>query len=403
MRKVLKIILAVVIVAAAVSTVRYCSNPYNTQTVTYYEYQKSIQGEGFILRNETVISNDVPGVFEPFVNEGERVSRDARVGTVMSGEPDEKLVSELGQVRQRIEDIEKSATIADVYQSDAIRISNAVSNDVKDLRAAVQNGDLAAATEMKREIGYLKDRSVQIENNEQTDQLLEELYLRRYEIEDAIGSVQNEIYAPISGVYSSIVDGLEQYGSNKALAELTPEQVESFGDILETYQQDAKDVCKISDNFAWYLVADITEEEAADVKVGSTVTVTVLSADSAEVTGTVYSLGEAQDGKRVMVVRSDLFVEGISSLRRVDYEVVLQKHTGLKIPSAALRIEDGHKGVYILIDKQKSFRYVNDDPFRSEDDEYYIVDRKYIPSGAPTDYVPLKEYDKVLLKPEEVR
>ena len=104
-----------------------------------------------------------------------------------------------------------------------------------------------------------------------------------------------------------------------------------------------------------------------------------------------------------MVVSSDLFMDGISSLRKVDYEIVLQRETGLRVPSSALRIVDGSKGVYILLDKTKSFRYVNDNPYRSEDDQYYIVDEKYTPPGASADYVPLKEYDKVLINPEEVR
>lgn len=403
MRKALKIILAVAVAAAVISTVRYCANPYDTQTVTYYEYQKSIRGEGYILRDETVISNDVPGVFEPYVNEGERVRRDARIGTVMSGQPDGALVSELSEVRQRIEDIERGSTIAGIYQSDAVRIANAVTNDVDDLRRAVRDGDLSAATDLKREIGYLKTRSRQTESSEQTGLLLEELYLRQTEIEEAIGSVQQEVTAPISGVYSSVVDGLESYGSAEALAKLTPGQIDAFDETLDTHRQDSKEICKISDNFAWYLAAVITEEEAADVRVGSSVTVSLDTADSAEVAGTVYSLSEEEDGRRVMVIRSDLFVEGISSLRRVDYEVILESRSGLRIPSAALRIEDGQKGVYILIDKKKSFRYVNNNPFRSEDDEYYIVDRKYAPAGAPTDYVPLKEYDEVLLEPEKVK
>ncbi len=403
MRKALKIILAVVLVAAVISTVHHCANPYSTQTVTYYEFQKSIRGEGYILRDETVVSSDVPGVFEPFVNEGERVSRDARVGTVMTGEPDSALISELNEVRRRIEDIEQSATIAGIYQSDTVRIANAVTKDVTDLREAVREGDLAAATELKREIGYLKNRTSNLESSEQTDLLLEELYLRRDEIEKAVAGVQKAVYAPISGVYSSAVDGLEGFGSAEKIASLTPDDVESFDEIIDTYKQDPSDVCKISDNFAWYLTAVISEEEAADVELNGSVTVNIDTFSTGEVNGTVYSLSEAQDGKRVMVIRSDLFVEGISGMRRVDYQVTLERRTGLRIPSSALRIENGQKGVYILLDKQKSFKAVNNNPYRSEDDEYYIVERKYSPPGAPTDYVPLKEYDKVLINPEEVR
>ncbi len=404
MRRALKIILCAVVIIALISTVRYCADPYDTQTVTYYEYQKSVSGEGFILREETVVDNDVPGVFEPYVNEGERVGRDARIGTVISGTPDENLMRELNDVNQRIEDIEESTTIAGIYQTDTVRIANAVNENVKSMRQAVADGDLNTATELKREIGYLKNRTAQLDGSEPAEQLLSQLYSRKTEIETAIGSVQEIVYAPIAGVYSSAVDGLESYGTEEALSALTPEDIDSIDLTLNSGEKDERAVCKISDNFIWYLAAKISEEEAAGVKPGAAVNIRIDNANSPEVAGKVYYLSEPVDGSCAMVVSCDLFVEGISSLRRVDYEVVLQRETGLRIPSSALRIEDGHKGVYILIDKKtKSFRYVNDNPFRSEDDQYYIVDAKYTPVGAPTDYVPLKEYDKVLIEPEKVK
>ncbi len=401
MRRALKIILAVVIIIAVISTVHHCANPYSTQTVTYYEYEKSISGEGYILRNETVVADDTAGTFEPYVNEGDRVGRDARVGTVISGAPDEALLRELGDVNQRIEDIEMSTTIAGIYQSDTARIANAVREDVKSIRQAVKDGDLASATEIKREIGYLKDRGTEIEDSGPTEQLLSELYDRKTEIEDAIGASQEEIFAPISGVYSSNVDGLEPYGSQ--VEKLTPSDVESFDGIIESHKRGSGDICKITDNFVWYLAAEVDAGETDGVKVGAEVNIQIDADNAREVKGSVYSIGEEENGKRVLVVSSDLFVEGISSLRKVNYEVVLQRKAGLRIPSSALRIENGKKGVYILIDKTKSFRYVNDNPFRSDDDQYYIVDEKYTPQGASSDYVPLKEYDKVLINPEEVK
>ncbi len=403
MRRAFKIFICVVVLVAVISTVNYCSRPYSTQTVTYFEYEKSIKGKGYILRDETIVTNDAPGVFEPFVNDGERVSKDAKVGTVISGSLDEKLIEELNQVKERIEDIEKSSSIAGLYQSDELRISNAVKNDIKSLRTAVKNSDLSKATELKKEIGYLKDRSAQIENNESRTELLAQLYQRRDDIEAAVGGVQHELYSPIAGVYSLAIDGLEKYGKEDTLAGLTPSEVENFDKELKEYEKDPHDVCKITDNFNWYLAAVISVEDAKNVRVGNRVTIKIDNSDTSEVQGTVYSLSEEEDGKNVMIVKSNLFIEGISSVRTVDYEVILQRRTGLKIPSAALRIEDGKKGVYILIDKKKSFRFVNDNPFRSEDDQYYIVDRKYTPQGASAEYVPLKEYDKVLLNPEDVR
>ena len=188
------------------------------------------------------------------------------------------------------------------------------------------------------------------------------------------------------------------------MAALTPSQVEGFDGLMKDAEKDENVLCKITDNYNWYLAAVISAEEAEDVTVGADVSLMVDASETAEVDATVLSLSEEEDGKRVVVVQCGKFVDGITSLRSVDYKLVLLRKSGLRIPSEALRIENGEKGVYILVDKHtKQFKSVNSDPFGTEDDRYYIVDRNYTPSGAKASYVPLKELDKVLLKPEEVK
>lgn len=403
MRKAIRIIFIVVIIAALISTVRYCMSPYSTETVTYFEYEKSISGTGYILRDETIVESDAPGVFEPFVNDGERVSRLARVGTVISGEPDSTMIERLNAINERIEDIEKSNIVAQMYQSDTMRIAGAVSTNVRNIREAVREGNYSRATELKKEVGYLKNRAAEIETNEPAEEILAGLYEQKADIENAIGGVQSEVYAPIAGIYTAELDGLEAYGREETMHSLTPTMVDGFKNLMKDYEQDPRRLCKITDNYNWYLTAVITEEEAADVRVGSSVRLMVDAAETAEVGAEIYYMSEEEDGRRVIIVRSDQFVDGITSLRSVDYKVVLLRRTGLKIPTSALRIEDNKKGVYILIDKTKQFKTVNDNPFRTDDDQYYIVNRNYVHDGAAAGYVPLKESDKVLLNPEDVR
>ncbi|MCH5188037.1 MAG: hypothetical protein J1F63_06500 [Oscillospiraceae bacterium] len=403
MRKAIRIIFIVVIIAALISTVRYCMSPYSTETVTYFEYEKSISGTGYILRDETIVDSDAPGVFEPFVNDGERVSRQARVGSVISGEPDDAMIERLNDINERIEDIEKSNIVAQMYQSDTMRIAGAVSTNVRSIREAVRDGDYARASELKKEVGYLKNRAAEIETNEPAEEVLAELYEQKADIENAIGGVQSEVYAPIAGIYTAELDGLETYGSGETMNTLTPTMVDGFKNLMKDYEQDPRQLCKITDNYNWYLTAVITEEEAAEAKVGSSVRLLVDAAETTEVDAEIYYISDEEDGRRVIIVRSDQFVDGITSLRNVDYKVILLRRNGLKIPTSTLRIEGEQKGVYILIDKTKQFKPVNDNPFRTDDDQYYIVNRNYAPPGSAADYVPLKEFDKVLLNPEDVR
>jgi hypothetical protein len=50
----------------------------------------------------------------------------------------------------------------------------------------------------------------------------------------------------------------------------------------------------------------------------------------------------------------------VASLRHETAEIVIASHTGLKIPSSALRVnDDGEKGVYVLSGNIAKFRKVN--------------------------------------------
>ena len=61
----------------------------------------------------------------------------------------------------------------------------------------------------------------------------------------------------------------------------------------------------------------------------------------------------------------------IASYRTEDIEIRYQSYTGIKVPAGAIRVNDGQKGVYVLISSQVKFRQVKE---LYTTDDYVIVE-----------------------------
>ena len=95
MNKYLKRFLFFSLLLTFISTVSYCSAPFDTETAQTINVRKTINGEGYILRNETTVSPQSKGAFESGVQDGTRVSRNGSLGITISGNYNEELVEQL--------------------------------------------------------------------------------------------------------------------------------------------------------------------------------------------------------------------------------------------------------------------------------------------------------------------
>ena len=147
MNRALRITLLIVLLLAFISTVSYCSAPYDTETANIITVRQTINATGYILRNETIVRTSYSGIFEPSVKNGSRVSAGTGVGTLTSGNFDKKLIQKLEDVTDRINEIKLSEDIADIYSSDEARIFSAMRNLSENIRENVIEKNLENAAE----------------------------------------------------------------------------------------------------------------------------------------------------------------------------------------------------------------------------------------------------------------
>ncbi len=395
MNKILKISLLVLSLITIISTASYCSAPYDTETAHIITVKKTISSSGYILRKETLVEAESGGIFEPSVANGDRVAKSSTIGVVTTGDLDEDLAARLEEVTARINELKEADSIADIYASDEARIYAAMKQVTASIRSSTAEGDFFTAAEETSKLAVLVEKKNSVETAGAADELLVSLEAEKYDIEQKIGGVRQNVLAPSSGYFFTATDGLEGSGKESDLLLVTNSKIKNFETKLKNHTPAASEIGKITDSYEWYLVMSMPNEDAETLTPGAAVTVSV--DDSVFVDATVLTVNADTSDKSAVVIKSTRNIPGIYEKRTGQFEICLAEYSGLYVPAAAIRVQNGVTGVYVMNRTNEIVFGCVDILF--EEESYCIVRTEYTP---PEDipYEPLRTYDNILVNPE---
>lgn len=395
MNKYLKRFLFFSLLLTFISTVSYCSAPFDTETAQMINVRKTIDGEGYILRNETTVSPQSKGAFESGVQDGTRVSKNGTLGITISGNYNEELVKQLKSVTKRIDDIEKANSFSNMYTSDEARIFSGLKDLSAAIREDVRNQNFLSATENATQLSNLLIKKEASDDRGSTANLLSELKGKKYELEQQLGGIRQEVHAPAAGYFYSSLDGLERTIKETEITSISTSEIYEFENTLKSNTPDAGSIGKIIDTYTWYLACVLEADETAPLKAGSTVSLSI--DESAGVKATVLAINEDEAGSCAVLLKCTRDISGIFEKRKVDFEICYEEYNGLYVPAAAIRVVDGVTGVYVINRNDAiSFRAVD---IILQEENYYIVRSSFTPP-ADVKFSPLRLYDDILVNPE---
>lgn len=395
MNKYLKRFLLFSLLLAFISTVSYCSAPFDTETAQTINVRKTVNGEGYILRNETVVSPQSKGAFESGVQDGTRVSKNGSLGITISGNYNEELVEQLKSVTKRIDDIEKANSFSNMYASDEARIFSGLKDLSAAIREDVRNQNFISATENATQLSNLLIKKESTDDRGSTANLLSELKGKKYEIEQQLGGIRQEVHAPAAGYFYASLDGLERNIKDTEIVSISVSEIYEFDNTLKNHTPDAGSIGKIVDTYAWYLACILEENEAQNLKTGNTVTLSV--DESSGVKASVLAINSDEAGSCAVLLKCTRDIAGIFEKRKAEFEICYEEYNGLYVPAAAIRVVDGVTGVYVINRNDViSFRAVD---IILQEEDYYIVRSSFTPP-AEVKFSPLRLYDDILVNPE---
>jgi multidrug efflux pump subunit AcrA (membrane-fusion protein) len=293
-------------------------NPYEVTVAISYDFEETLPAFGYIVRTETVIVDSGISVM-PIVREGEKVASGQAVAVEYMSREALETASELRALRLIIAKLEAPGGIAE-----ASRL-----NSVMALSTAVQGGDLSRLDELSLDIETYIFASA-------SNSAAELPALRaRLETLEARRAGMRTISAPVSGVFSQVVDG-QEFIEPRDIMDITPSR------LAELFRARASvtGAGKLVTEFKWYYSAVMDAGDAVRLREGRSVTVHFSGAYNQAVEMQVERVGRREDGKSVVLFSSDRGVHDIVSLRELRAEVVFGVVSGIRVPKGAIHLDD---------------------------------------------------------------
>lgn len=342
------IILLITLFAIVFYGYRYVMSPVDVKLAKIVKREDVVKVEGYVVRNEVVYSAQKSGTLYSYVQEGARVGKDRKIATIYSSELNGELIQELNNIDKKIEQLETEKKNRELYKSVSSSMENTIENIKKDIIKSAIKNDASKMNEYKRTINsfYAEEGF--------NDRTLIQLKSRKNEIERELSRDRVDITSTISGVYSENVDGLEDILTVDATKEYKIFDYNNIGSVENNQKTTSnvflgENVCKVVDNHTWYVMTVLPKDKAETIKKQKSVGIRFDSLPGVEVSAEAIYISDEDELEtdRVLVLKSDRFVDGVYGIRFSGIDIILNSHTGFEVPSYAIRNVDDKQGVMI--------------------------------------------------------
>ncbi len=299
----------------------------------------------YIIRNETIISSSSHGSYRYLINNGERVATGGVIANVYANEGVVKNLSKIDDIDRQIANLESINNYSGGVVVDIGQLKAQSRTQLIDLLNSVNEGNYAKSDELAQKyLTTINRRQTIIGNGADFSSLISALKAQRSQLvastENPIGSVK----APEAGYFVSSVDGYEGLITTDDIDSITPEMLSS----VKPQKVNGQAVGKVVSDVTWYMAVSVTFEQALQFKPGDKIDIDISTSRVVTVPAKVERVTKsAKNNQAVLIFSCSYMNSELSSLRKPSVKLVLHTYEGLRVPSKAIRVSDGKKGVYI--------------------------------------------------------
>lgn len=315
------------------------ANPMVTAMAVTTTVRDSTTAAGLVVREETLLPSSATYI-QIAVDESRHVAAGTPLAVELTSEEALNRQSQLLDMEMEIERIRTLLKEQENRESLA-GSDGAVRRAVLDLTGAVARHEVAELETLGSKFSSLiLDASGTPVSQELLDALVAQYDAQRNSAE--LGA--NWIYAPAAGLFSTVVDGWEDV-SRSSLEGLGPGALRQ---LLQTDRDPATGVVgKLVTSYTWYYAAILRTEYAELLELEQQVELEFGRHYSDSITGRVISISPAENGEQVVVFAINEAMADTMAMRTVNVELVLEEHTGIRVPLEAVRQDEEDSKPYV--------------------------------------------------------
>lgn len=397
------IIILALMMAAVLAYVLYqivgnITAPYTIVTAYPYEANDELTVSGYVIREEALFPNQSGGALDITRQEGERVGIGQSVATLYTDDSALSQSAQLAVLRSKEEQLQfslkESSGLTSSIKLDG-NIQSALFSMQKNLyqhhyTALEQNISEAQALIIKR------DYAASGVTTEALEAQLKDIQDQIKTLEASQARNAKYIKAPASGLFSAVTDGYETTLTPALLETMTPSQLAG----VSMDHSLASNVGKMIYGSTWYYAANMDEKTAAAYKPGTTVTLRFVKELDRNLTMTVHRVSDSENGQKLVVLSCEKYLPEVTLLRRLSANIIHESYSGIRVPTEALRVENGVRGVYCLVGMQTVFKPV--DIVWQGNGFYLVAPSKKSDDTENTGSSRLRVGDSILITAEEL-
>ena len=346
---------------------QYLGDPLTTTLAYNYQVEEGMDLSGYVVRREQVLADETSGLLRLQRSEGEKVGAGGTVALVYADQASLDRQREIDELSGRIEQLQ-FAQEASLGSEVSLKLDAQIMRSLLDYRAELAAGRLDNAGGHETELKSLVlKRDYTYSDTEDLSGQIAELQSQLKELKAQAASSVRAVKAPVSGVYSAVVDGYETVLTPGLLADMTPSQLNA----VQADETLTSHTGKLILGDSWYYAVTMSADQAKALRdSGGTMTLRFAKGVEQDQTVTLYAVGPEEQGRVVVTFRGEYNMAQVTLLRRQSAQLIWRTVAGIRVPNEALRAantkvdQEGNRttveslGVYCVVGMEARFKPV---------------------------------------------
>ncbi len=323
-------------------------SPVTTETVYTYSAYETLNVDCVAIRNETPVPLNTSNYVFYTVQNGTRVANGGTIAELYAGK-------EHALTKQRLEEID--AEIAALKEIQSLGASGVASLNIlntqieRAMAELVEAGGAASLSELQglrqRLLGFFNKKQTVTGKTTDFSARIQTLEQQRTALAGGYKVSLSAVKAPVAGYFVDRVDGLEGVLTVKDVGKMTTDNVRTAL-AGETAAASTAYAGKIVSDYAWYIACVVPGSYATTLAVDKELHVRLPFVTDEEIPVKVVGCNRDDNGELAVIFECVNMSEALSSIRRESLEILLVKHTGLRVPKRAITTNTAQEvGVYI--------------------------------------------------------
>ena len=323
-----------IIIFCIYQIIKLAINPTDSFLVEQGKISQEESLIGYVIRDEKLIETpENQNKLVQIKNEGEKVS----VGEAVfryEAPNEQELTDKINELNTQIQTALDGQTT--IFSSDIKALENQIETKLNEIQ---NKNNIQEIKEYKTDINNYIEKKAKISGElSPAGSYINNLITERTNIENQLKSNSKYEVAPIGGIVSYRVDGLETTLTPQNFESISTETLQNLnlttGQIVTTSQT----MGKIINNFECYIAVTTNTDEAKNAKVGDKTKIR-LSA-SQEIPAEVEYIKQ-EDKSTLIIFKITQGVEALTSYRKISLDVIWWERSGLRVPNTSIIYENG--------------------------------------------------------------